>query len=400
MPARHIRGFDGLRAIAISAVLVWHAHTTLGFPTDRLGPLGPLIASSWAGVDLFFALSGFLITTLLLDEESARGRFSLGGFYLRRALRILPAFYAVFLVEALLLSHLSRLPSADLRTAPPSALLAFGAFFGNYFLHYVQPGLSVGAGYVLFWSLCVEEHFYLAWPLVLSTVRSGRARLGLAAAVCALVPLLRWWVRARAIEPAAAVHFVSHYRIDAILAGALAALAFGKLARHARARRLLLFVAGGGVIASVLAHTLSVLPPATVMGQSLGYVLLAAACALVVAEVAASQEGVLVRALEWRPLVAIGRRSYGMYLVHLIALDVARRLLAVAWPGEAPLARPLALVLSGSLFTFALAELLYRSVERPFLRLKARLTAGRGAWRPATSPAPAPPAPASGTPGR
>src|SRR4051794_4898883 len=111
MARRHFRGFDGMRAIAILLVILWHTRSSIGFPVAALGRFHDLVMFGWTGVDLFFALSGFLITSLLLDEErSARTRtFSLGAFYFRRALRILPPYYFVLAVNALVLSHWPKL---------------------------------------------------------------------------------------------------------------------------------------------------------------------------------------------------------------------------------------------------------------------------------------------------
>src|SRR5512146_2421844 len=110
--AFHVRSFDGVRGLAILLVIAYHTVGATAYPDATLGWARPLLMSGWAGVDIFFALSGFLITTLLLREENRErlagrpARFSLSRFYLRRALRILPAFFAVFALNVFVFSRL------------------------------------------------------------------------------------------------------------------------------------------------------------------------------------------------------------------------------------------------------------------------------------------------------
>ena len=366
-PSRRILGLDGLRAIAILAVIVWHSQGSLGGP-ERLGALAPFVMSGWVGVDLFFALSGFLITTLLLVEERAHHRLDLRAFYARRARRILPAFYAVLLLDYFVFSKLWMCHSTLIGRAPAPLLahLSFFTFWSNYYVHYVAP-LQPGAALTALWSLCVEEHFYLLWPLTLVLLTGRRARLVLVAVTCACLPLLRYLVRAHELDTPMAVHFVSHYRMDSILWGAAGALAFPELADHPRARRLVLVAATAIAASLVAAGQLCIVPPPTPLGAALGYSALAAASMLLVVEAAATQSSTLVAALEWSPLRQIGEVSYGMYLLHLPMLDFARSLV-FSVTDNATIYSALARLLVGVALTIGSAGLLQRLVERPFLR--------------------------------
>lgn len=155
---------DGLRAVSITAV-IW-AHTG-----SREGILG----QGFHGVDLFFAISGFLITTLLLREHSARGRIDLRAFYIRRALRIFPLYYAALAVYALV--WFLRYRGSPVGDRFVSQLPAFATYTTNWFVHLVP-----GEGVLFFhsWSLATEEQFYLLWPPALLPLLSLRRGLLLA----------------------------------------------------------------------------------------------------------------------------------------------------------------------------------------------------------------------------
>ena len=406
-------GFDGLRAVAILLVLLWHTAVVTRFPAEALGPLRPLVMTGWAGVDLFFALSGFLITALLLREERAHGgtdggtepgRIDLWRFYLRRALRILPVFYAVFLLKTYLLSRSSLFSSIRVQelwaAESPLGLIPYATFWGTYFLGYLWPRFGhtmpvhPGEAYDVYWSLYVEEHFYLLWPLFLVLVRSRRSRVQVALAVCLLLGVLRTIAVLRQPGLFVLVQQVSHYRIDSILWGALGALLLdggqaggqskvgldaglarlGQLAAcllSSRGRRLALAAVAATCLLLVLTGALSMLPRGTALGLGLGLSLLAVGTTLLLAELVLAPHTRLARMLEWRPLAAIGRLSFAAYLVHLPMMDVGRAIFFAA-----PRAQHVGnLLLAFVLFTalsLAAALLLHLAVERPFLALKDR----------------------------
>ncbi len=376
-------GFDGLRALAILLVIAWHTAVVTGFPEEAMGAARAFFMNGWAGVDLFFALSGFLITTLILREEAGRGggRFSLRRFYLRRALRILPVFYFVFLMNTFVLARSPIFASIRVRRLAEHhsflGLFPYATFWGNYFLAYARRLTGhvlydPGASYQVFWSLCVEEHFYLLWPLFLTAVKGFRARLTIAGAVCVAVLALRWIAVARHFEVHyLSYHYVSHYRLDGILWGAAAALVFDRWRPPAVLRRAALAVTAGTTAALMLARSLSILPPSSLLGESLGMTALGIAAALLVLELACAPGSAAARVLEAAPLRSVGRVSYGMYLVHFAMIDLGAYLLS-------DLALPWALstLLQQWLFfaalSYGVAWLIYWAIERPFLQLKDR----------------------------
>ncbi len=384
-----IAGLDGLRAIAILAVIAWHGALSLRFPAELMGPLRHFVMTGWAGVDLFFALSGFLITTMLLREEQAEHeagrapRFSLRKFYIRRALRILPVFYVAF---GLITFVAARFPifvtvQARGRWLEKSALglLPYATFWGNYFVSYMQglfsgPVLDPGEAYTVFWSLCVEEHFYLLWPLLLFACRDPNVRWRLALGICLLLPALRFFVEHFNFDSRGAVHSISHYRFDSLLWGAVGAVCLPWIRAHPSVYRWAGAFSGGVVVLLVALGDISVLPPGSALGSALGFSALAIASSALIVEVTLHPLSRLVAVLEARPLQLIGKWSYAMYLIHFPMIDLGRVLFFATNRQPTLLNLCFALVLF-ALLSAAAAWVLHVLVERPFLKLKSRWAA-------------------------
>jgi peptidoglycan/LPS O-acetylase OafA/YrhL len=328
---------DGLRAVAITAVVGAHA---FGFP-----------AGGGLGVDLFLVLSGFLITTLLLEERARNGAVSLVGFYRRRSLRLLPAlavFLGIYLTVALLFFTTSR--------EPASAHVA-GALLGIlYTSNVVQAtGWDLPNGVVHLWSLSAEEQFYLLWPaLLLLSLIVFRGRLWPLAAV-----LVGGIVSVQAIQLQLLLESASSVRLaygpdvraGSILVGCLLAIVlFGRARPRVDARivavSLALFV---GILFAGLER-------ATFAGPMLVF---GGACACLVV-CALDQKTWIARALSARPLVGLGKISYSLYLWHLPIL-----VWLGAHNGRLELLDGAAIGLS-----LAAATASYRFVELPFLRRK------------------------------
>ena len=212
-PARHsgadrIPSLDGLRAISIGAVLFAHASKTGGFPqagTSRLS----MFLDGKLGVRVFFVISGFLITSLLLKEFSKTGRVSLKAFYQRRALRILPVYYCYILAVGLL-------TWLGLRMIPPVNFFSAGVFATDLWGEWYAPQYWPLAHT---WSLSIEEQFYLTWPALLAFLGprfGGRLWIPF---LLNLAPAMRWWMRP---QPTMDHLFVAQG--DAIAMGCLLAL--------------------------------------------------------------------------------------------------------------------------------------------------------------------------------
>lgn len=341
----HFKGFDGLRALAVIAV-VWH-HTHPGFDAIEASRRGFL------GVDVFFVLSGFLITALLLRERSQRGRISLRDFYARRSLRIFPLYYAVLAILSLL--YLTVRAGSD----------GSAAFMRDlpYLLTYTSNWVETHSIMQLAWSLATEEQFYLLWPPLL--VLLGRHSLSFLLAFLALNQLVNFGLLDEPLAAAGMAYEsleILQCTFTPIVLGVFAAF----IAADARIREVLA-AAPWSMIGAVACVTLVI--AASVPGTLRGVPRLSFqfGAAVVLLSIVFHQGMTLTRLLEFAPLAWIGKVSYGVYLLHLICADVATRAL-----GRAGLGEPLALFAVTLVLTLLAAGASYRFFERPLLRLKDR----------------------------
>jgi peptidoglycan/LPS O-acetylase OafA/YrhL len=330
-----IASLDGVRAVAICCVLFGHTYAAM--PASWRLPVWVPLPYGGFGVQVFFVLSGFLITTLLAAERARTGRVRLRAFYRRRAYRILPP-YGVMLAVATLLSALGVV------SITRGALVSAAVFGWNY-----SPAAS---GWWLghTWSLAIEEQFYLLWPLafVLLGLRRGRVALVSFAVAAPAIRLVTWyeWPVLRGQVPA-----MFHTRGDALAVGCLLALAWPDPRTHLLLDRL--------VARRVHLVALAYLPLSWVLTRvwkagwltGAGFTLDAVAIALLVAYVVVHPP----RWLTSRAVVHVGLVSYSLYLWQQWFLK----------PGELPV--PLGLVCA-----FAAAEVSWRLVERPALALRQR----------------------------
>jgi peptidoglycan/LPS O-acetylase OafA/YrhL len=327
---------DGLRGIAILIVLC--AHT--GVPGFAGGGGG-------VGVTLFFVLSGYLITSLLLAERERAGRADLGRFYVRRGLRLFPALIAVLVVVAAL-AILGLLPAAATDNVNyPLMELGVMAYVVNWL--FVAGQNSGVLGHT--WSLAVEEQFYLLWPVILLAglrfARIGRAGLVLAILVLVLldVPYRLWLDLGGGLMH---VFVGTDSRGDALLLGCALSLLQSRWSPRAG----WLGLAGIAVVAATW-------PGDPGLGSQILFIPAAAlVCTLAVAGCPAG--------LSWRPLAFVGKISYGLYLWHGVLIWYH-----LPWPVAVPL-------------SIAIAIASYYVIERPFLRLKDRI----GRSRPVPGPLP------------
>ena len=329
--ARYFPMLDGLRAVSILLVLFFHTHDKLWEPLN-----------GYLGVTLFFVISGFLITTLLLREEDRNGKASIWRFYVRRVFRIFPLYYlALGAVSVLVLGF-------GMGTHPesyPQRLLLLATYNGEF----------AGSGtFSHSWSLGIEEKFYLVWPFlgfVLAPLMRKRLLIAavLLAASIASAPFAGWNYFAIYIP---------------ILAGVVFAILMHDEAGYRRVSQLARPVPGALVLAGAVA--------ALLINNDKTYVhvpfsILAALCLpLFLIGPAFLRAG-----LSWKPLRYIGTRAYGIYLFHPMLLDIVDRFLPK--DDSSPL---LAVVRVVVLFgmSLAVAEVLFRVFEKPLIEVGRKLT--------------------------
>lgn len=346
---RHIPSLDGLRAI--SFLLVFVAHAGL----ERFVPGG-------FGVTIFFFLSGFLITTLLRSEFEKNGAINLKHFWLRRCLRILPPFYLV-LFAAVALSWLADPPG----TLSVPGVAAQALQYTNYWIIAHQyDGQPSGTG--VYWSLAVEEHFYLVFPWIFIVMQkyrlSGRAQAFCIWGLCALVLVWRavlvWGLHA----PVVRTYMASDTRIDSILFGCALAVWCNPV------RDPIALVESRWKFAYLPAALLVLAACLYIRGDEfreiLRYSLQGAALTVVFIAAIRFYRWPIFAGLNTRVMVFIGLLSYSLYLLHLAVIyGVIRLLPTTGLIVQAALSLAIAI---------ALSWLIYVTVEKPCARLRRRLT--------------------------
>ena len=341
----YIRGFDGLRALSIASVILTH-----------LGAFDPIIGNEhiamlfWGetGVNVFFALSGMLITRLLLIERATTGRIDLQNFYARRFLRLLPPLFVFALLQTILW------------TLGISAFWPIGLIISFFYLYNYVPRSHYDPVLGPTWSLAVEEQFYLFWPPLVKFL-SSRALL----VTAFLFILLSAWASfalpdlpvntSNGTRMLGSLFVVKRFFIPAagaIMTGAIMALLLAPgLSRPYRSPRSAL------LLATVLFASPLLLPDGLL---PIAYLIQTSGIAILLAWLLEHPESSLANILEWQPLRYIGRVSYGLYLYHSIFMGTS--------PGSGPVTHPvLSLILA-----MLLAVLSHELLERRVLRLKKR----------------------------
>lgn len=347
----HIAGLDGLRALAIGAVLIYHLRPST-------------LPGGFLGVDVFFVLSGFLITTLLLRELGNRGHVQLRQFWMRRARRLLPALITVVLGSV----SLAWLVGGDLLVNIGRQTLGALTFSNNW--------LEIAAGsdyfartspllFVNFWSLAIEEQFYLLWPIVLviivalsATMRTRARLVSLVALASAVAMVIMFSLGAEATR----VYYGTDTHLFGLMIGAAVALMWQQRdswlhSRHWQRWRLIAAVAAWATLL-----TLMRLMHVDAWITFRGGILLASVATAVMLAALLGRGSVYDRLMELPPLRWIGERSYGIYLWHWPMILIFTEMLpattydsAVSWT-----IRGLAL---GA--TLVIAGLSYRWIEQP-----------------------------------
>lgn len=362
-PPQRLRGLDLLRAAAILLVLMSH-YTGFVSGQPTFGVVGKV---GWAGVDLFFVLSGYLIGNQLLGPAARGEDLSLKAFFMRRLLRTLPNYYVVLAVYWLF-------PGAPLGGSSMADPWRFLTFTQN-------SGLAYGQTFTHSWSLCVEEQFYLLLPLaVLALARIGfPVRLAWGVLVGGIVAGMATRAAAFALYKhdafAAEVYYSSFCRADELLPGVAIALlknchpqAFARLLRHANA------LCAAGLLAAVGILTCIHLDwPGTLVTSTFGFSLLALSFGLLAC--AALAPSCILNRLDVPGASQLALWSYAVYLVHKPVFMALRPQLArLHIDGNAPLT-VCAVMAAG----IGGGWVLYRCVETPFMRLRARWSAAHAA---------------------
>jgi peptidoglycan/LPS O-acetylase OafA/YrhL len=346
--AGRLRAVDGLRGLSIGLVIFGHASGTLSVMPQWLIPGMLVVGNAGLGVSFFFVISGYLITNLLLRELETSGHLSFYNFYVRRATRIFPAFYVY-------LAFIGTLSLLRVVTVSPTDLIISGCYLWNYL-----PMASGTWWLGQTWSLCIEEQFYLLWPLTL--VLLGRRNAGRVAIfiVCA-EPFIR--VLTYLVWPSyrGRIDIMLHTRADILMFGCLLALSKNTDVFHRALARL-----SQTLYLSLVAIFLFLIDPLLrahfrgVYILPFGLTLQGFGIALIVFTVLQRPGSLIATLLRTRVLVWTGLISYSLYLWQQVFLTPLNRTVT----GKLPI---------NLVFAFVVAATSYYWVEKPILRMRPKL---------------------------
>jgi peptidoglycan/LPS O-acetylase OafA/YrhL len=340
MKMKKIPQLDALRGLAVLLVLL---HNTNQHPSRYLHWISD---NGWMGVDLFFVLSGFLITGILLDAKKSEGYFK--NFYARRCLRIWPLYYSLLLFMFVVVPVLRPSEGHAVFEARSSPWWAFPIFLQNFLV----PIPTAATGLLgVTWSLAAEEQFYLVWPLVVRFCTESQLRKVAIAVIC-LSPALRFYLLGHQVV----IYSNTFCRLDGLMAGALLAMvtrsiSFSPAKFLTRAWSAFLVSAPLALIVETAFHAKWIVFSLTALA-SVSFVYLALF----------STQKWLQSVLTTRFLVYTGTISYGIYLLEKIPLDAVK---AFHLDKHPLLALPLT-----AATTYAMAAVSWNLLEKPFLKLK------------------------------
>ena len=339
------RSLDALRGIAVSLVFLYHAKI-------------PAFSGGFIGVEVFFVLSGFLITLVLLREELAKGKFDLSRFYMRRVLRLMPGFWFMILVFLCVCFFYFKEP-VKLHLQLQDVLMAV-LYVSNW-----TRALDLNRPFILghTWSLSIEEQFYLVWPILLRWIRilPGINR----ATAIGIAILISWGWRLVLLNNGASwprLYNGLDCRADMLLMGCLAAALWhtGQIDFRKHARWVSFLLTGGAIGALTYIHVIADQYKAPIYVWE--YEVVGLATCVLILELVSFPEGIIAWLLNRKWLVWLGSISYGIYLWHYpvlwfaesAGLPIAER----AWVSAA--------------LTLLFAVISWYGVERPFLHMKRR----------------------------
>ena len=363
---RHIPALDGLRGFAILLVFIFHYGGGSSSPNPLLHFVGLVRVGLWIGVPLFFVLSGYLITGILWVSFSDPNWWR--NFYIRRSLRIFPLYYL-----SLAIIGITALAFGDVRQFFRH-IWPFTLYLQNLPFAFTMADLGSPARGDIYWSLAVEEHFYLVWPFLLFTARTlRRARL-----YCVGIFLLSFAFRIYGTSPAHEVVFVpgnTLSRVGELAIGAYLAL----LAQDSQAiwdgvtRRApvvaLITLVGYIALGSYTGTLAPVSRGMIVVGMPCVGILFGAVLVLCM-----RQGTWMERCAEAKWLRSLGKISYGVYIYHALAMPLAAMASRLVFPESAHNALLGSRFIFGAVFSIGFALISFRYFESPFLALKDRFT--------------------------
>jgi peptidoglycan/LPS O-acetylase OafA/YrhL len=347
---------DVLRFVAFAFVFFFHTASSIRGEMSSSGGIQPFLstvamAGSY-GVDIFFLLSSYLITTLLLQEKDRTGTIDTRSFYARRILRIWPLYF-IFIVSTICLSRFTSVQF------PNGAIAPMLLFYGNFWLMFNNFFSPAG----ILWSVSVEEQFYLFSPLA-TRFTTRRGLITLASILIVIAMVARFVLVKSAIVTPYALWFCTLTRLDPIATGILVCLLLGGRVPSIRfVARVALFLIGAICLCTAAVGFHGIDKDLSLTDTIFAYPVADIGALAIFLSFLGAQ-------IVWGPLIYLGQISYGLYVYHLFALDAAKVWL-LHFMGECPFWLRAAIALP---ITIGLAAVSYAWVEKPFLRLKERFS--------------------------
>lgn len=363
-----LEALDGVRGLAILLVMLHHFTQLIPAGGAVVSGVRTFLYYGWCGVDLFFALSGFLITRILLDTARSSNYFS--GFYARRVLRIFPLYYLV-LTYILLLAYVVT-PLSAVTPLPADRKLYF-VYLTNWLVLWKGTWRANILGH--FWSLAVEEQFYLVWPLCVF-VLSRRNLARLAVILSGIALLIRiYWIESNG--PSQAVVMATVTRMDSLLLGGLAAVLYLDQRVFGFRRSL-----GWAALLAILVFSVGVLrygnniESAAIFFERSGFTILAIGFSALILYLASTDQSQTFIQLAFRftPLRNLGKYSYGVYVYHVPTLFFYAAFIHALLPRRLLESQLVAFfnIVALMVINYKFAKLSYNAYESRFLRLKSR----------------------------
>jgi len=355
---RYVPAFDGLRTIAVGAVLVYHT-----LSNSSVAWITYLAQRGWYGVDVFFVLSGFLITLLLTTELDQTRRIDIPRFYVRRALRLQPAY----------LSAISLMVAGHLLTGGFATALQRLPYLLTYTFNIAIAlrWIPQFGGLLPAWTLCIEEQFYLVWPNVLARVKESSA---LKIAICGVFVVAIY----RTLLYIHGASFVRIYhstdtRFDTLLVGCSAAL----LLRRGVLDRIITWPWFPPLSCLLCAACLTVGLSSQAILNTFGYTVMAISVAFVIVAIYSRKEFLLTRMLSWPFLVSLGRISYGMYIFQSSMVYLGLTIMRLPWAPNVNLGKGLTLLVITAILDVGISWVHYQLIEKRVLSLRDSLSLRR-----------------------
>ena len=362
----HIAELDGLRGVAIFLVILHHFWPAVG----PLVGWKPVIHLGWMGVDLFFVISGFLITGILLDTRGDRGYFR--NYLARRALRVFPLYYLMVITAFIVIPWAQAGTFWDTEFVQESGSPLWYLFYlGN-----VREAITgTEPAYILapLWSLSIEEQFYLSFPLLVALLER-RTLAKVLVGMVVLAPVFRTVMLLLFPENERIQYLATPSRMDVLALGGLLAIAVRsgvELPSRKTVGRAFLALFGAGVVVFLIDG----FDRHNALTRVAGYSLVALTFLCVVTWTIQGRGTLSTAPLRFGPLQYLGKICYGVYLLQRPAEVVLGRLLA--WSGFHIDEGAASLIVLKMLFTFGVASLSWYAFEKPILKLKDRFTSSR-----------------------